>query len=245
MMTFDTELRLDSVETYITSLTEGLADRTLSMVVLEDAIGGYSKPSKMPWLSYSIPAQNCHQGSKLRPLENSTCSKCYALKGRYVFPNVKQALIRRLELLAEDINLWTACHIILLSHKATAEKRWFRWHDAGDLQNMDHLKAITYIAQRCPKVRFWLPSREWKLVRQYLKEVGEFPSNLRVRLSSFFVGSRMGLPAELEGLVTTSTVGWSSSDRPAVTCEAGKRGGKCADCRLCWGSTPNIDYPLH
>ena len=63
---------------------------------LENKLGTLSKPSKMPGFSFSIPAQKCITGSKLRLKKNSTCSSCYALKGRYVFPNVKDALFNRL-----------------------------------------------------------------------------------------------------------------------------------------------------
>ena len=59
-------------------------------------VGGLSKPSKMPSHGYSLSAFKCIVGSKLRNILNSTCSDCYALKGRYVFPNVQKALDLRL-----------------------------------------------------------------------------------------------------------------------------------------------------
>ena len=60
-------------------------------------VGGLSKPSKMPAHGYSIPARACATGSKLREQSGTVCGGCYALKGRYVFPNVAAALERRLE----------------------------------------------------------------------------------------------------------------------------------------------------
>jgi len=59
--------------------------------------GGLSKPSKMPGPAFNLPAQACITGSKLVKIPGSVCSGCYALKGRYRFPNVKEALTRRLE----------------------------------------------------------------------------------------------------------------------------------------------------
>ena len=51
---------------------------------IESTVGTLSAPSKMPCFSFSIPAKLCITGQKLRDVKNSICSKCYALKGRYV-----------------------------------------------------------------------------------------------------------------------------------------------------------------
>ena len=53
--------------------------------------GGLSKPSKMPGYAYNLPATECKIGSKLVKVPGSVCHGCYALKGRYRFPNVKDA----------------------------------------------------------------------------------------------------------------------------------------------------------
>ena len=46
------------------------------------------KTSKMRGYSFGLDARNCITGSKLRKIENSVCSKCYALKGNFNFPSV-------------------------------------------------------------------------------------------------------------------------------------------------------------
>ena len=58
--------------------------------------GGLSKPSKMPGYAYNLPAIHCKTGSKLAAIPGTTCHGCYALKGRYRFPNVMDAMMRRL-----------------------------------------------------------------------------------------------------------------------------------------------------
>jgi hypothetical protein len=60
------------------------------------SVGGLSKPSKMPGWAYGIPAKECKTGSKLRQVKGSTCEKCYALKGCYVFKVVQEAQYKRL-----------------------------------------------------------------------------------------------------------------------------------------------------
>jgi len=59
--------------------------------------GGLSAPGKMPEGSYNLPARACQTGAKLREIPGTPCYGCYAFKGRYNFPNVKDALTRRLE----------------------------------------------------------------------------------------------------------------------------------------------------
>ena len=56
--------------------------------------GGLSSPSKMPGYAYNLPAWECVTGVKLQAVAGSVCSGCYAMKGRYRFPNVKDALNR-------------------------------------------------------------------------------------------------------------------------------------------------------
>ena len=62
-----------------------------------EIIGGLSSPSKMPSYSFSIPASKCITGTKLRNVKGSVCSKCYAMKGMYRFPVVKNALMKRFD----------------------------------------------------------------------------------------------------------------------------------------------------
>jgi len=53
-----------------------------------------TRTSKMPGLSYSLPAWECKTGSKLRKVKNSVCSACYALKGNYTrYKNIKISTI--------------------------------------------------------------------------------------------------------------------------------------------------------
>src|SRR3954462_1210237 len=100
-----------------------------------------SKPSKMPGHAYSIPASMCQTGSKLRKVAGSTCSHCYALKGRYLFANVKDAQARRLEAITDPG--WSDRMVALITKAGDTH---FRWHDAGDLQGVWHLELIVGIA---------------------------------------------------------------------------------------------------
>ena len=119
-------------------------------------IGGLSQPSKMPWYAYSLPATACKTGSKLAEIEGSVCHDCYALKGYYNFPVVKSALARRLASL-ENLDLWAEAMVKVIKYKSRyipKEKHYFRWHDSGDIQSVDHLRAIAWIAIWLPDIQF-------------------------------------------------------------------------------------------
>ena len=61
----------------------------------KEITGGLSSPSKMPGYAYNLPAWKCITGVKLQAVEGSVCAGCYAMKGRYRFRNVKDALNRK------------------------------------------------------------------------------------------------------------------------------------------------------
>ena len=56
--------------------------------------GSLTRTSKMPGLSYSLPAWECKTGSKLRKIKGSVCASCYALKGNYTrYKAIKACLL--------------------------------------------------------------------------------------------------------------------------------------------------------
>jgi hypothetical protein len=136
--------------------------------------GACSKPSKMPGYSYNLPAIHCKTGSKLAQIPGTTCHGCYALKGRYRFPNVMDAMMRRLasitrpdwaRTMAADIN--------------ARKSRWFRWHDSGDIQSVKHLLKIFHVCRLTPDVAHWIPTREAGLLSKIPAD--RVPPNLTIR----------------------------------------------------------------
>lgn len=209
----------------------------------EAVAGSLSKPSKMPGYAYGIPAKNCNIGSKLVKIPNSVCSKCYALKGRYVFPNVKAAQERRLQSLTHPD--WVDALVLMIQKTKT---EYFRWHDSGDIQGVWHLNNIVKIANLCPDVKFWLPTREKGYVSQWLLLNKTFPNNLVVRVSGAMID---GAPPK--GFANTSTVvsQTASIQGPHKNpgnglCQAPLQGGQCASCRRCWEpEVGNVAYTKH
>ena len=200
-------------------------------------IGGLSKPSKMPCFSYSIPPWECKTGGKLRSIKESVCAKCYAFKGRYGFPPVKNALKRRFESIGSA--LWVEAMTLAIS--GSEGSGFFRWHDAGDIQDLNHLEKIAQVARNLPSIQFWLPTREYKIVSEYVEKHGKFPANLTVRLSAYKVDGQAPLSLARRLGVLTSTVSSGS-----FTCPAPNQGNKCLACRACWNKDiETISYKKH
>lgn len=205
----------------------------MTIAQADKLVGGLSAPSKMPCHSFSISAFECITGSRLRKIAGSVCSKCYALKGRYVFPNVQAALDRRLGVLARAL-ADSMFRLQYIGAMALLIKRnpFFRWHDSGDLQSKAHFKLICDIARATPDTMHWLPTKEAKFVQ------GDIPANLIVRLSAPHIDQ----PAPASFAHTSTVV----SDKAQATCRAFERGGKCGPCRMCWNpEIKNIAYHQH
>ncbi len=201
---------------------------------LNQRTGGLSNPSKMPGFGYGLPASRCIMGSLLRSVPGSVCSKCYALKGRYVFPNVQTAQEKRFR--ATFSPTWVEDMTELIARKGG---KFFRWHDSGDIQSVEHLSNLVQIAKNLPNVKFWLPTRERKIVQEFLSTAKAFPRNFCVRVSAATIG-RKSSPAP-KG-VKFSTVGYGKG----FQCPAYSQGGECKNCRACWDKRIlSVNYPQH
>ena len=213
-------------------------DRPMTLKKAREVTGhrsGLGRPSKMPGWSTAIPASACKVGAKLAKIEGSVCSGCYALKGNYQFPDVKSGHRRRLEALVNP--LWIDGMVKLVGHYTDPEDPYFRVHDAGDLQSKRHLLMWIAVARALPWVRFWVPSKETRMVKAVKAMLGSsWPENLVIRLSAPMKGQKP--PKSMEGHLTSTVEAGTGFE-----CKAWTRGNSCGPCRACWDPTiQNIDY---
>lgn len=115
----------------------------VSMTKTQAAIvcGSLTSTTKMPCKSYSLPTEACKTGYKMAQLEGSICASCYADKGFYkVYENnIKPAQFSRLDSISGEF--WVSG---MASH--IGNDPFFRWHDSGDLQNLEHLEKLSLYA---------------------------------------------------------------------------------------------------
>ena len=187
-----------------------------------------TRTSKMPGLSYSLPAWAGQTGSKLRKVKTSPCYGCYALKGNYTrYPAIKIAQYRRLA--AIKMEGWTRAMAVQI-----LKQKYFRWHDAGDVQSHEHMAKIIEVCKLTPNTKHWLPTQE----RQYLPKPEDVPENLIIRLSRSKVDGPAGNAWTHDSGVTTK-----EGER---TCPAPDQGGACKDCRACWNKDiKSVIYGKH
>jgi hypothetical protein len=192
--------------------------------------GGLSAPGKMPEGAYSISALHCQTGAKLRKIPGTPCHGCYALKNRYIMPIQAAALERRFQSLTHP--LWVQAMAVLIKGK-----KFFRWHDSGDLQGPEHLKKIFEVCKLTPETSHWLPTQERKLL-QYL-DPDIIPTNLIIRLSNAKNDTKPGNAWPYWSTVVTKA-------RAGHVCPAPEQGNNCGSCRACWNKdVKEVQYKIH
>ena len=211
-----------------------------------DIVGGLSEPSKLPCYGYSLPTSACITGVKLQNVTGTICRTCYARRGNYTFPHVQRAMERRLESLKDP--RWVDAMTYLITGMS-----YFRWHDSGDIQSVNHLQMIAEVARRTPETTHWLPTREYQMVIEFVDSMRAIarlkkkalrkyvPENLVIRLSAmrFEQKGPEKLAKKLGVLV-------SSASKTGFNCPASLQGNKCLLCRKCWErETFDISYHRH
>jgi len=150
---------------------------------------------------------------------------------------IKPAQFARLDSLTSPA--WVDAMVALIGLDA-----YFRWHDSGDLQGLDHFKKIVEVANQTPKTKHWLPTREYSIIKEFISAGGTIPKNLIVRLSGMYPDKPVQVPASLQGIkgITTSNV--HTSKPIGLACKAPSQAGECRDCRVCWTNKP-VSYLMH
>ena len=207
---------------------------------LEKKIGTLSNPSKMPSYAWGISAKKCVTGSKLAKIKGTICNKCYALKGHYVFKPVKIAHKIRLDAIYKSEWVDYMAELLTLKYKRLDKSRLFhRWFDSGDIQSYEHLIKIFKVCELTPHIKYWLATREYKIISQV--KTKDIPKNLCPRASAIKVDS----PPPKNILKWTSTV--HKNKKPiGYVCPAPKQNGECGSCRACWSrKVKQVSYKEH
>jgi hypothetical protein len=181
-------------------------------------------------------------GSIFATREGSICANCYAKKGNYIFPNVirtrEENLAGVLALEHAGIRGKTEWAQAVSEAIRKAGSDYFRWHDSGDVQSLNHEFAIMMVARSCPLIKFYQPTKERSIVMEAYYARG-LPPNLTIRLSAPFIDCMLPeqelLPTNVvftQARGTGSELGYYC---PATWTPRGHpHHGACLDCRACW-----------
>ena len=237
-----------------------MAKATVPSYVTSDGITvKLTATSSMPCNSWSLPAEKACPASKLsvRKLgKNAVCQSCYAMKGFYRMPNVKDVQGKRfawvLSSLVKDGGTEFVEALVRMVSDDVRQRGEpiFRVHDSGDLFNHAYVSAWGRIADALPNVRFWIPTRSHSLplLLESIRALAARP-NVVVRPSALAFDE---LPPVVDGLAAGTTV---IRSLPVLDSLPGVRlcpktdptdGRKaCGSCRTCFEGTTPVAYLEH
>ena len=202
--------------------------------------GGLTQTTKMPCQSYSLPTIACVTGFKMREIAGSICANCYADKGNYHRYQATIEPVQHARLESIDDPLWVDAIVTSIG-----KDKYFRWHDSGDIQSIDHLEKIADVARATPHCQHWLPTREYGIVSAFTAQYA-VPDNLIIRLSAMFTDKPVIVPKTLQNVKGIAVSNVHSIKPIGTACNAPKQNGECRTCRACWNRKVSaVSYSIH
>jgi hypothetical protein len=124
---------------------------------IEKKIGTLSNPSKMPAFGWGISAKKCVTGTKLAKIKGTICSKCYALKGRYVFKNVFNAHEARRKAIEEVEWVDYMAELLTLKYKNLDKSKRYQLISQIDVKDVPKnlCLRVSAIKVDSPPPKFW------------------------------------------------------------------------------------------
>lgn len=232
-----------------------MAKRLPNAKVPGSTVSLLSDASKMPSLSFSLPAGDSCPWALYG--EGAICDGCYAEKGRYIMPNVKNAQRVRFEWVKRCVRTpegRAEFHRAMVAAITAAGNSYFRGHDSGDFFCPAYVEMWAEVCKALPEVTFWFPTRTWRALTDprasaatkknwslALSALCALP-NVRVRPSALFFNA----PAPMvRNLVPGMSAGTTARDE-GFNCPAATQGNVCGTCRTCWDSPDTaVSYHRH
>ena len=153
------------------------------------------------------------------------CERCYAQRGRYVFPQVRNNQLAR--------SAWwhgtdPVERAITLADAVTREgtPRYFRCYDSGDL-DLSAIETWLTFAELLPDTKVWIPTRTW-LLPEFLPGLLALNAHPRIVVRPSTVAFD-DAPVTIHGLAAGHAAHWHEPPKASYRCP-----GSCAKCRICW-----------
>lgn len=189
-----------------------------------------SFPSKLDYPGWSLPP--------LKTCPNGPCNTyCYGRKGRFVFGQVKNALMKRYRWTQECAFKWETDYDDYRHHtnnwpsvmeRAIKPYTHFRVHVVGDMYSVPYAEMWYEVCSRLLGTKFWIPTRMWnnKEIYTWLVALNGLP-NVTVRPSA----DPGKMPHKIDGLSAGTTI-----ENPEVfQCPANTNPSHgCKGCVICY-----------
>ena len=113
--------------------------------------------------------------------KNAPCAKkCYAAKLCRIYPTVKSAYQKNLDILNDNWSLyWEQVRT------AVATLKYFRFHVSGDIPNKGYFKEMVTTAEKNPETHFLAFTKQYNIVNDYIHAMGNLPNNLKIIFSEW------------------------------------------------------------
>ena len=156
---------------------------------------------------------------------DAPCFKgCYACKGNWLFPNVKNSLQHNLE-------AYKSNPILFFESVAaqTALVRFCRWHSSGDIVDMQYFEGMCKVARKNKDTHYLCFTKKYEIINEFLSKGKRIPKNLSIVFSAW----SNWIPENPYDLPMTYVYGKEFNNelipKDAIPC-----GGKCETCQACW-----------
>jgi len=118
----------------------------------------------------------------------ANCSECkflcYDIKACLQYPGtVIDARVRNWMILKKNRALYFSTIDKAISRRRA--NKYFRWHVAGDIIDIDYFDNMVDIARRHPDFIFWTYTKVYNVVNTWIDENGSLPENLHVMFSEW------------------------------------------------------------
>lgn len=180
-------------------------------------------------LGKQIPVVNMPPIMTCRP--GSPCNKyCYARKGTFLYDNVIKSHIHNLQEYWDNPEGFFNQVIDFLNNGVVSYK-YFRWHSAGDVQDMGYLKGMVRTALACPQTEFLAFTKRFEFWNEFVDNGGVIPTNLHVVFSHWDKAFKVPNPHNFPCTYVDFKDSTKNDDIPPT---AFKCPGSCATCQQCW-----------
>lgn len=190
-------------------------------------------------LSGQIPSVNLPPIQTCR--KNAPCAHlCYARKGNFTFPNVKESHIQNLACFINDSKKYFDDIIKYLN--GLVSYRYFRYHSSGDIVNEEYFEGMIRVAKKCKTVKFLCFTKKFELINNYLANGGKIPNNLHIVFSAWDKDFKVDNPYNLP----MTYVDFKDKDKnPEIPELAIPCIGKCYECQSCWSLKKGQSVVFH
>ncbi len=155
---------------------------------------------------------------------------CYATKGRFRFPNVKNSLMNNYCLYM----LEPATYFAEIKHSINngmISYSYFRWHASGDFVDSNYFSEVVKIANELPLTKFLAFTKKYELVNEYIQNGGIIPDNLHIVFSAWGDDFKIDNP---HSFPVAHVRFKDANQNTMIPTDALECSGDCTNCLQCW-----------